>query len=477
MAAAKGMAVALSGSSGGSTFRGEARSECAALSEQLRSLHASLAFVAYVQADLPLDHASPSSEASLWEVWEEGEENRGGEKVGQDGSCSVDGPRCTAHGSLSHINCLARAADVRLAEAILRGKIDALVLLSADVRPPDGTSARALAAAVAAGVPVLGTGGCCLGLAARSGASLLQLSGSVGTSAHSRAIAIGAALGRHAGVSFELRLPPSEAGLSALLPTLDQACAPPAWVATGSNPFDSSGLSPCSAHSPSVALAPAALAQALPALLLCSLLRSVGAPEPTASLLSNILIPTSLGALAAARAAGRGQRGELAGLLAGGITATVAMSLGGEEGSGRSGCGLAALLAGQAAGLASRSFVALCHARGLPATASTLLACGGPALVGGICGAVCVPINLCLGEWGRWLLYFSCNGTKGILMGAVLGCATKQLSFKVRAYIQRPAPAISTYYHPPGLHPPRLICPIPPTTALHLCTSPAAPLL
>ena len=55
-------AVALVGSSGGSTLRGSARSELAALAAQLAPVQCRVGWAVYVEAPGPLDHARADCE-------------------------------------------------------------------------------------------------------------------------------------------------------------------------------------------------------------------------------------------------------------------------------------------------------------------------------------------------------------------------------------------------------------------------------
>ena len=197
-----GVKVALAGSGGGSTRRADAHEEVSALRMQLDALGASLAHVQLISCELPLDRASPDSMSELWTL--------------------VDGASLSqsARGALRDVNAVAAATDQQLADAIDKGEVAALLLVSADVA---GVNKRALAAAVRRRVPVCGTGGASLGMAAEAGALLLEVSGSVGTTSHTRAIAVACALARHWGrPAYTPALKPPELAplplLDALLP-------------------------------------------------------------------------------------------------------------------------------------------------------------------------------------------------------------------------------------------------------------------
>ena len=172
------MNVALAGSGGGSTRRSDAHEEVSALQTQLDALGATLTHVQLISCEVPLDRASLASRSELWTL------------------ASSAALTQRAKGTLGEVNAAAEACDQELAAAIERGEVGALLLVSADVAAT-GVNRRALAAAVRARVPVCGTGGASLGLAAEAGARLLEVSGSVGTTSHTRAIAVSATLARH----------------------------------------------------------------------------------------------------------------------------------------------------------------------------------------------------------------------------------------------------------------------------------------
>ena len=171
------MNVALAGSGGGSTRRSD--EEVSALQTQLDALGATLTHVQLISCEVPLDRASLASRSELWTL------------------ASSAALIQRAKGTLGEVNAAAEACDQELAAAIERGEVGALLLVSADVAAATGVNRRALAAAVRARVPVCGTGGASLGLAAEAGARLLEVSGSVGTTSHTRAIAVSATLARH----------------------------------------------------------------------------------------------------------------------------------------------------------------------------------------------------------------------------------------------------------------------------------------
>ena len=154
----------------------------ATLADHLTAAGYNLSYVQFVDASLPLDIATDRTDAKLWEM--------------------VDGAiTCTCTGTLADVNAACVASDRKLATAILqtRGEtlrgvqraaqllramrlrsaaaapapapteseqqqqqlpVDALVVISADVA---GANKETVAAAVATGLPIAGTGGTSIG--------------------------------------------------------------------------------------------------------------------------------------------------------------------------------------------------------------------------------------------------------------------------------------------------------------------------
>ena len=352
--------VALVGSSGGSTLRGTAASEHAALSLQLEGSGCRLGWMVYVEALEPLDHAGRDLEVALFRL--------------QDSK-----PVATVRKPLASIKALVVAADVELAQRIAAGEVAALIIVSADV---NGANEASVNAAVHHGVPMLGTGGTGLGLATEKGAFVLQLSGSVSTNADSRAMATAAALARHLGTPFRPALPASELHV---LPVIDAALPVVVCLA--------------------VVLRILALLPALPL--------GAGAAAAVVAHVRASLLPLVVAAVGGARAAALGESGGIAGLVAGSMT--IATRVGCIGCMGVLGDALpgetemqtemqtemrwlaagpvapAALAAGYAGGLGARRVMVMAHRRGLPATASSHLVSAGAGLVGGLVGVLLAP--------------------------------------------------------------------------------------
>lgn len=86
---------------------------------------------------------------------------------------------------LSEINKQAKRMDQQLAQRILNGEIDGLMLLSCD---PKGVNNQALSAAATMNIPVAGTGGTSMAETASLGVRIIAQSGTTGTTNRTRAI-------------------------------------------------------------------------------------------------------------------------------------------------------------------------------------------------------------------------------------------------------------------------------------------------
>jgi len=366
--------VALVGSTGGSTLRGGALSQAEALAAQLPP-GVALTTLTFVEAATPLDRAGDSTPATLWRLDDAGR------------------PYCCVSSTLAEVNREARRLDAALAQAVRAGEVDALVLVSASLGAA-GVNRKSLDAACATRTPCLGTGGSGLGLAVEAGAHVLSLSGSVATTADSRAIAAAAALARYWRLPFTPRLPPPQL---AVLPVLDAVL--PVILALSL------------LRSLAAAAWPGAWLEAIGAPLGAPAARRLG---PAVDHAAALAVPCALAAVAAQRAAQLGESGLIAGVLAGGLT----VAAGAED------PGAAALAAGLAAGLAARRAMAASISAGLPATASTLLTVGGAGALGGALGAALAPLATAL---SRAVQLAGWAATEGLphplrpLLGAALG--------------------------------------------------------
>eukprot|EP00756_Hemistasia_phaeocysticola_P063039 Hpha_TRINITY_DN6511_c0_g1::TRINITY_DN6511_c0_g1_i1::g.45891::m.45891 len=180
--------VALVGSSGGGSAHlglgGDVLPLISHIEGGLRAIGAELTGVQMVAVEGPLDHATVETPAMLW--------YRRGDSAAL---------QCV-RGELASVNEMAVAEDAALADAVLDGTVDAVILVSADVSGA-GVNSRVVAAAAAERIPCVGTGGSCLAAASAAGARVVGNSGgSVGTAPLLKALMFSVSLAREWRVPF-----------------------------------------------------------------------------------------------------------------------------------------------------------------------------------------------------------------------------------------------------------------------------------
>ena len=174
--------VALVGSSGGNLRKlggGNPAELIRQVRDQLSAAGIALTAVVFVAADKSLD-APEAASAALWLL-------------------KNDGPQAVATGSLADINTRAEAEDRKLADAIGRGDVDGIVLISADAA---GTNKASVTAAIERDLPASGSGGTCVATAEAAGLRFVASSGTTGTTNVTRAITYTAGLAREWGLHY-----------------------------------------------------------------------------------------------------------------------------------------------------------------------------------------------------------------------------------------------------------------------------------
>jgi fructose-specific phosphotransferase system IIC component len=122
--------------------------------------------VAFVAAASSLDHVTESTKAALWVK-------------------SDSGVKSVFDGSLADANLQAVAEDKKIAEAIRKGEVDGLIMVSAD---PKTTNKESVKAAGEMRIPVAGTGGSSMSDARSAGANVISSSGTTGSTNRTRAV-------------------------------------------------------------------------------------------------------------------------------------------------------------------------------------------------------------------------------------------------------------------------------------------------
>lgn len=355
--------VAVVGSSGGNLYRHGGEDPAALLREVRRQLNAAdvgVADVAFVAVAGSLDGGSNERRAALWTLDEDGD------------------PTVVAEGDLAEVNQAATTADGRIAREIQAGRIDALVLVSAD---PDGVNRASVEAAAAAGIPGAGSGGTSVSAARARGVELVAASGTTGTSNRTRAVSYAAGLARRWGLRYR--------------PVVGETSGP----GDGQSPWRR-----ISVRGIMMASLPAFIAMAISLAL---------SRAPGFAFMGDVfdtliaVLPVVVAVMAARRVSGLDEVGVIAGVVAGALSVDGGI--------------LGGLLGGIGAGVGAHYLLAFTLARRFPATTANIVAGGVAGLAAGlVIFFVVAPITTFLGEGVRDLIE-AAVGFNGVLAGALAG--------------------------------------------------------
>jgi fructose-specific phosphotransferase system IIC component len=175
--------VAIIGSSGGNLFNLGGKEPEALLTEMKKQLEAAgleVAWVQFVAAAQTMDGIKPSVPASLWTI---------------ENGVLVDSERK----KLEEISVAAGKIDAKIADAIGKKAVDALVMISAD---PDGVNRLVVEAGAKERLPATGTGGTSVSKAQAMGLNVISASGTTGTTNRTRAIASAVSLAKYFGNKY-----------------------------------------------------------------------------------------------------------------------------------------------------------------------------------------------------------------------------------------------------------------------------------
>lgn len=177
--------IAILGSSGGNLFNLGGRDPEKLIGEiiaQTKGAEIEIEAVQFIAAAESMDVAKDATAAKLY-GW-----NNSRDAIEQVGE-----------GSLKEINEAAAALDAKIAEAIRAGRIDGLIVMSAD---PAGANGQAIAAAAERKLPVVGTGGTSMALIGAKGANVISASGTTGTTNRTRAVSFIQSLSKFWGIKY-----------------------------------------------------------------------------------------------------------------------------------------------------------------------------------------------------------------------------------------------------------------------------------
>lgn len=167
--------VAIVGSSGGNLYAQGGNDPNRLLGEiftQMNSAGIEVAFVEFIGTDKSMDNISADAKARLYSLGDHGL-NTGEEKT------------------LAEVNADAKVLDESLAQMILDGEIDGLIVMSSDPNDINNASARA---AAEKRIPIVGTGGTSVAATQKLGGNVISASGTTGTTNRTRAVAFTSAL-------------------------------------------------------------------------------------------------------------------------------------------------------------------------------------------------------------------------------------------------------------------------------------------
>lgn len=339
--------IGIIGSSGGnlrSQGGDDPRAMIAEVANQARAAGMEIGFVQFVLASASMDGIGEDAPSKLY---------------------ALDGDGCLMASEempLSSVNERADALDARLAKLVSTGKIDALMLMSCD---PVGVNRRALEAAVAAGIPVAGTGGTSMALVREMGANVVAVSGTTGTTSRTRAVSAVSAFAGAWGLSYTPSLV-SSSGAS-------QASAPSGLADM---------LKRVSIRGIMMASMPGFIAMAI-----SLALSHIPGLDALSSVFDTLVgyLPVLVAAIAAKQVSGLDEVGIVAGMVAG------VLSIDGGI--------IAGIVTGVLAGLLAYYIGLFCARRNVPGTTTNIAAGGVAGLVSGLVGMFAIaPVALVAGN-------------------------------------------------------------------------------
>ena len=176
--------VAIVGSSGGNLFSLGGSDPNKLLSEiivQSSSAGINISDILFIGASASMDNVKDNAEANIY-TYSNSEIVKGDRK------------------KLLDINSDAKEEDVLLANKIRDGLIDGLILVSCD---PEKVNEKSIGEAIKKKIPIVGTGGTSMANLQSKGANVIALSGTVGTTNRTRAIASITSLSNHFHIKYK----------------------------------------------------------------------------------------------------------------------------------------------------------------------------------------------------------------------------------------------------------------------------------
>lgn len=180
--------IAIIGSSGGNLYNLGGKDPNKLLTEiRNQTVHTALEIedVVFIAASVSMDVAKDSTQAALWSVDAAGEFYQ------------------NSTATLAEINQHAQRLDQEIANKILAGDLDGIIVMSGD---PKGANQHTVKAAVEMKIPIVGTGGTSMALISSMGAKVIATSGTTGTTNRTRAVSFVTSLTNQFGMAYRPQL-------------------------------------------------------------------------------------------------------------------------------------------------------------------------------------------------------------------------------------------------------------------------------
>lgn len=355
--------VAIVGSSGGNLYAQGGNNPPAMMREifsQAGSAGIEIGYILFIAASQSMDNISQNAKAKLY-------------TLGVDAALIAGG-----EATLKEVNEEAVARDKELAELIQNGKIDGIILLSAD---PSNINQASLKAAAERGIPIVGTGGTSMANTQKLGAKVISASGTTGTTNRTRAVAF----------------------ISAFASEWKLKYRPVIGTAAGGEQ-QGNIWKRINFRGIMMASLPGFIAMAI--CLALSKIPGLGALEDVFNQLIGVL-PVLIAAIGAKQVSGLDEVGIVAGIVAG------ILSVGGGI--------IGGLIAGIIAGVFAYYIITLCFKYKVPGTTANIAAGGLAGLAAGLIGLYLVaPVALWLGNGIKSLIEMALEFSP-MLAGAVAG--------------------------------------------------------
>jgi len=343
--------VAIIGSSGGNLYAQGGNNPTVLLKEiftQAQSAGIEIGWVEFIGASSSMDTISPDAKAKLYTLGDNGTVIAGSETT------------------LREVNEQAKQLDTKLAQMILDGEIDGVMMMSCD---PNGVNSASIKAMAEKNIPVVGTGGTSMANTQKAGVKVISASGTTGTTNRTRAVAFTAALAKDWGLKY--------------MPVIGSSAAGGGEAITGSiwKRVNFRGIL--------MAALPGFIAMALS--LALSKVPGLGFLEEN---VFNVLIgalPVLIAVIAAKQVSGLDEVGIVAGIVAGFMS--------------KDGGIIGGLVGGILAGVLVYYLITLCFRWKVPGTTANIIAGGISGLLAGFVGMYLIaPIALWAGNGIRWLI-------------------------------------------------------------------------